>query len=305
MANWRKRIKQEFIRCDLCGERWNFAWKHQCFKCHKPIKATIPEVVVEHKIEWPQGSDIKSKAVADNINKMRQSGYGDEHPALSVLLEESKHLKQEIKQEKIDNKSFWAQQQSNSSRILAKQQKLEKQKTHLEELRNQRTQLDKNISEAQEAVDLATKEIAECEEEANQAISSPALAVNLSSFWSPSEEASNELQNQYKKLEGLQQQLIAGLTDLKKKAEDEANEKKQKMAADEAQRAAESQQPFNVFKPAAVPMQVESEEWSKDLDSETVKRVLAEHLAEGTEVDSVAQHLLTAMQAAKKRRTNG
>ena len=179
MANWRKRIKQEFIRCDLCGERWNFAWRNQCFKCHKPIKATIPEVVVEHKIEWPQGSDIKSKAVADNINKMRQSGYGDDHPALSVLLEESKHLKQEIKQEKIDNKSFWAQQQSNSSRILAKQQKLEKQKTYLEELLNQRTKLNQNISEAKEAVELATKAIAEFEEEANQAISSPALAANL------------------------------------------------------------------------------------------------------------------------------
>ena len=44
----------------------------------------------------------------------------------------------------------------------------------------------------------------------------------------------------------------------------------------------------------------------RDLGSEAVKRVLAEHLAEGAEVGSVTRHLLTAMQTeAKRRRTTG
>ena len=175
----------------------------------------------------------------------------------------------------------------------------------MEDLRKQRTKLDQDITEAQETVDLATKEIAECEEEANQAISSPALAAKLTAYWSPSEEASSELRDQYKKLEELQQQLTAGLTDLKKKAEAEANEKKERLAAEDAQRARESQQPASGPRPAAAAMQVD-EEWPQDLDSEAVKRVLAEHLAEGAEVGSVTRHLLTAMQTeAKRRRTTG
>ena len=47
------------------------------------------------------------------------------------------------------------------------------------------------------------------------------------------------------------------------------------------------------------------EDLAKDFESEEVKKVLAEHLAEGADIGAVTKHLLEAAQKEAKRRKVG
>ena len=126
MAYWSqqqrsKKNRQDTTRCDACGYNWNYAWRHQCKQCSAIIRASIPAIVAEPRIEWPhcnqtdKGLDAKTKLSADTIARYRQNGYSDEHPILAAALDDAKQLKQE----KADDKGFWAQQQSHSSKIVS------------------------------------------------------------------------------------------------------------------------------------------------------------------------------------------
>ena len=305
MAYWRsKKNKQDTTRCDSCGYNWNYAWRHQCKNCHENIRATIPAIAAENRIEWPQnnqsnekntGLEAKSKLAADTIAKCRQNGYSDDHPILAAALEDSKQLKQE----RADDKGFWAQQQSHSSKIVAKQNKLAKQQSHLDGLQQQRLHLDQQIVEAQKVVTEATKEISDLEEEAKTTSSTttPALAWTLPDY------CSETLQAEYKKLEEIQKSFAAQIATLKQQAEKETLKKQQ----EEAAAAAKAERERGTQAPASGSVPMETDDLAEHLGSDEIKKMLGANLAEGADISNVTKHLLEGLLAAKeaKRRKKG
>ena len=308
MASWwqqrsTKNSRRDTTRCDACGYKWNYAWRSQCKQCGAAIRASIPAVATEATIEWPQQNDQKAldakvKLNADTIARYRQNGYKDDHPTLAAALEDAKQLRQE----KVDEKGFWAQQQSHSGKIVSKQNKLAKQKAYLRGLQDQQQQLETKIQEAEKEVADSAKEINELEEEAKAVITAETPVLP----WVMPDLCSADLKAQYAELEQTQKNFNMQMENLRQRSINEETIRKNRAEAADLARATREAAPEGPAGPSSAPAPMETDHLAQHLGKEEFAPFFKENLAEGSDVEKFKKHFLEMVQANEaKRRKQG